>query len=46
MAILKRAARRIKAAWLFVFADARREMNAAPAPAAAPDTPGDEPSAP
>ena len=45
-ASLKRTARRIAAAWLFVFGDARREMKPAPAPDATPETPGKEPSAP
>ena len=46
MTFLKRAARRITAAVLWVFGDVRREMNAAPAPEAAPEAPGGEPSAP
>jgi len=46
MAILKRTARRIKAAVLYVFGDVRRGMNAAPAMDATPEAPGEEPSAP
>ena len=44
MAILKRAGQRIRAAWAYVFGDVRREMKPAPAPDAAPETPGEEPA--